>query len=82
MVCKKTVALGLGDNIDYEILLTTDAFQKIVSPLNISEDDIYDRESITTLKDIVSSILYFLKTGKGGEKQIKDISIINSFCID
>jgi len=79
MVCKKTVALGLGDNIDYEILLTADAFQKIVSPLNISEDDIYDRESITTLKDIVSSILYFLKTGKGGEKQIKDISVINSF---
>lgn len=79
MGCEKNIALGLGNNIDYEVLLTADVFQKIVTPLNISEHDIRQIEFITTEKELVSSILYFLKTGKGGEQRVKDISVINSF---
>jgi ADP-dependent phosphofructokinase/glucokinase len=74
-----SIALGLGDNIDYEIKLDKDIFEKLLHMYAIREQDIHNSDTIESIRNLVCSILYFMKTATGGERFVVSPGIIEKF---
>jgi len=74
-----SIALGLGDNIDYEIKPDKDIFEKLLHTYTIREKDIHNSDTIESMRDLICSILYFMKTAAGGERFVVSPGIIEEF---
>ena len=75
----KAIALGLGDNTDYELFFDCSILEAMAKSMDIHLADIRNVRQIKSSRDLVCSILYFMLTATGGERFIEDESIIERF---
>jgi ADP-dependent phosphofructokinase/glucokinase len=76
---KQRIALGFGNNIDYEIAWDSAALEALVVQYAIRADELDIHRAITSERDLVVSLLSFLKLGVGGERFIADPDVIETF---
>jgi ADP-dependent phosphofructokinase/glucokinase len=75
----KDIVLGLGDNIDYEIYLNSAILKKIIYENGIIGSEININKEINSPRDLLLSILGFLRQGAGGERLVPNVKIIEQF---
>ena len=76
---KAKFALGLGDNIDFEIAWNSQVFEKLITHYDIHDAELSANRDVDSERDLVISILSFLKSGNGGERFVASSSIIDQF---
>ena len=73
------VALGFGNNVDYEIVWDSDLIEYLCRQHCISGNDIHEYTVINNVRELLGSILFHLKTGSGKEVLVSDSGIIEEF---
>ncbi|MGD1815581.1 MAG: ADP-dependent glucokinase/phosphofructokinase [Pleomorphochaeta sp.] len=73
------IALGFGNNTDYEIIWDLEAILKLIKTFNLKDEEITFKKEVKTERDLLIAMLFFLKNNTGGEVNIKDTNIINNF---
>ena len=76
---KERIALGFGDNIDYEIVWNSKVIEKLINQYDIHDDELDVNRVVDCERDLVISILSFLKSGTGGERIVASSAIIEHF---
>lgn len=76
---KEKIILGLGNNIDYEILWDSGVIENMITLYGIRDSELSSDIGITSERELVVSILGFLKAGGGGERFVSSTDIIESF---
>ena len=75
----ESIALGFGNNVDYEIVWDADVFADLIVHYNICDAELTTHGVIDSERDLLVSILAFLKAAKGGERFVSASSIIEDF---
>lgn len=77
------IALGLGDNIDYEITWDSQVMEDLVLHYGIRAAELAEarpaHSEVHCERDLVVSILRFLQAGTGGERWVSSSDIIEQF---
>src|SRR5690606_3615479 len=68
-----------GNNIDYEIVWNSEVIEELITRYNIRNSELDVNRVITCERDLVISILSFLKLGSGGERFVSSSEIIEQF---
>jgi ADP-dependent phosphofructokinase/glucokinase len=76
---KERIALGFGDNIDYEIVWNSKVIETLISQYDIHHDELDINRVVNCERDLVISILSFLKSGTGGERIVSSSAILEHF---
>jgi ADP-dependent phosphofructokinase/glucokinase len=76
---KERIALGFGDNIDYEIVWNSKVIENLIIQYDIHNDELDINRVVNCERDLVISILSFLKSGTGGERFVSSSAIIEPF---
>jgi ADP-dependent phosphofructokinase/glucokinase len=76
---KEKIALGFGNNIDYEIVWDSRVFEDLIAQYDIYADELDINRVINCERDFVVSILSFLNVGHGGERFVASSAIIENF---
>lgn len=76
---KQKIALGFGNNIDYEIVWDSRVIEDLIAQYDIHHDELDVNRVISSERDLVISILSFLKAGCGGERFVASSDIIEQF---
>jgi len=76
---KEKIALGFGDDIDYEMVWNSEVIENLVVRYNIHSDELDINRVINDERDLVISILSFLKSGIGGERIVASSAILEQF---
>lgn len=75
------IVLGLGNNIDYEIVWDSQVLERLIIEFEIRDSEICTDIQIISIRDLVVSILGFLKSESGGERFVTSLEIILDFAI-
>ena len=73
------IALGFCNNVDYEIVWDAEILQELVSRYRIGADEPDTQVVIRSERDLVVSILGFMRTSQGGERFVGGSDIIERF---
>lgn len=73
------IALGFGDNVDYEIVWDAQVIETLIHHYRICTGEIAANRPIDSERDLVISILSFLQTGSGGERFVASSAILEQF---
>jgi ADP-dependent phosphofructokinase/glucokinase len=73
------IALGLGDNTDYEIVWDSKVLEALILQYGIRAGELSVDKTIASERDLVISILGFLQAGSGGERHVAASSIVEAF---
>lgn len=73
------IALGMGDNVDYEIVWDSAPLEELIVEFDVINVELDLRTEVCSERDLVVSILSFLKAGVGGERRVASPRIIESF---
>lgn len=73
------IALGFGNNIDYEIVWNSAVFERLVIRYGVRADELDVSPPITSERDLLVSILSFLKSGSGGERVVSSSAMLETF---
>jgi ADP-dependent phosphofructokinase/glucokinase len=73
------IALGLGDNTDYEIVWNSTVFENLIRRHGICAAELAIDKPITSERDLAISILGFLQAGTGGERHVAASAIVEEF---
>jgi ADP-dependent phosphofructokinase/glucokinase len=76
---KGKIVLGLGGTVDYEIYLEEDVINKLILDFKISNKELKNIESIDNMRDLLITVLNYIKSGKGGERFVKNSQLIIDF---
>jgi len=76
---KEKIALGFGNNIDYEIVWNATVLEDLIYQYNIRREELDLNRPINSERDLVISILSFLEVGCGGERFVSSSDIIEQF---
>ena len=76
---QERIALGFGNNVDYEIVWDSRIFENLIVQYNIRDDELDINKVIRSERDLVISILGFLKVSSGGERFVASSDIIERF---
>ena len=76
---KEKIILGLSNNIDYEIVWNSKAFEDRIIQYEIHNDELSKEIAVNSERDLVVSILGFLKDEVGGERYVSSPDIIEKF---
>jgi ADP-dependent phosphofructokinase/glucokinase len=76
---KERIALGFGNNIDYEIVWDTQVLEKLVARYAIQPTDIANKQPIRSERDLVISILGFAASASGGERIVASNALLEQF---
>ncbi len=76
---KESIALGFGDNIDYEIVWDSKVIETLIIHYDIHNTELDINKVVTSERDLVISILSFLKSGGGGERIVSSSEILEQF---
>jgi ADP-dependent phosphofructokinase/glucokinase len=76
---KQRIALGFGDNIDYEIVWNSRVIETLIIRYDIHNDELDINRVVNSERDLVISILGFLKVASGGERFVASSAIIEDF---
>jgi len=75
------IVLGFGNNIDYEIVWNSYVFEQLITTFSIKKSEICNKNPINSVRDLIISILGFLKSGTGGERFVAMPQIIEDFAV-
>lgn len=75
----KTIALGLGNNTDYELVWDSEAFETCIREYEIFKEDLIEKRRIFTEKDLVITLLQFLECERGGECIVENSEVTMQF---
>jgi ADP-dependent phosphofructokinase/glucokinase len=73
------IILGLNDNIDYEVVWNSEVIENLIITYGIHADELSINIPVNSERDLVISILSFLKSGSGGERFVASSDIIERF---
>lgn len=73
------IVLGLGNNTDYEIEWNSQVFEHLILEYGISDSELCPNTVIASIRDLLISILGFLKNETGGERFVTSPQIILDF---
>jgi ADP-dependent phosphofructokinase/glucokinase len=73
------IVLGLGDNIDYEIRWDSALLERLIRDAALTASEINRDIEINTPKDLLASILGFVREGSGGERFVRNPDLIEAF---
>ncbi|MCB0197462.1 MAG: hypothetical protein KDJ65_36280 [Anaerolineae bacterium] len=76
---KANIAVGFGNNIDYEIVLNSKAIEDLINRYDIRLAELDINTLIKSERDLVISILSFLQLSIGGERIVASSDIIEQF---
>ena len=76
---KEKIALGFGNNIDYEMIWNSGVFENLMIQYDIHEDELSTDIEVNSERNLVISILGFLKSSSGGERFVSSSDIIERF---
>jgi ADP-dependent phosphofructokinase/glucokinase len=76
---KEQIALGFGNNIDYEIVWDSKVIEKLIIQHGIHAEEVSATREVNCERDLVISILSFMKSGGGGERFVAASDIIEQF---
>jgi len=80
-VMSKAIALGFGNNIDYEISWNSKVMEELIIKYGITADEIGSINKIQNIRDLVLSILFFLKSATGKELFVENPDLIEEFSL-
>jgi ADP-dependent phosphofructokinase/glucokinase len=72
------VVLGLGGGVDYEIKLTSPTLEQLVDEHQIRNGELTSSAMVTNERDLVISILTYIKKGGGGERFVASSDALHS----
>ncbi len=73
------IVLGMGDNVDYEIEWRPGVYEQLIAQYGIRGEELSADHFIETERDMVLSILGFVKDGRGGERFVANPEVIEAF---
>ena len=73
------VVLGLGNCVDYELKLTAEVMEQLVADYGISAAELTSPATMTDERDLVVSILSYVKCGGGGEHFVASADALSTF---
>jgi ADP-dependent phosphofructokinase/glucokinase len=73
------VVLGLGGGVDYEIKLSSPVLEQLVDEYGIRDAELTSSAVVTNERELVSSILSYLKKGGGGEHFVASAECLSTF---
>ena len=73
------IALGFGDNTDYELVWDTNIIKELIQEFKITNSDIKQMPIIDNERDILIAMLYFLQHNIGGEGSVYDTKVLDKF---
>ena len=73
------IALGLGDNTDYEIIWNSQVLEDLIVRHSIRAAELAIDKPIASERDLVVAILGFLQAGTGGERHVAASAIVEEF---
>lgn len=73
------IALGFGNNIDYEIVWNSTVIEGLIRRHHIRASELTTSNPIDSERDLVISVLSFLQSGNGGERHVSSSAIIERF---
>ncbi|MGL4648841.1 MAG: ADP-dependent glucokinase/phosphofructokinase, partial [Caldilineaceae bacterium] len=76
---KQQIALGMGNNVDYEIVWDSTVLEALVARYAIGAEELASERPIVSERDLVISILRFVQAGVGGERTLVNSAIIEPF---
>jgi ADP-dependent phosphofructokinase/glucokinase len=76
---KEKIALGFSNNIDYEIAWDSKIFENLIMHYDIRDEELSMDVQVHGERDLVISILGFLKSGGGGERFVASPDILEQF---
>lgn len=71
--------IGLGGCLDSELVLDPDVLQELIDRLDLGTAEICQPERITTERELVISVLAYLREGVGGERYIESTRALLAF---
>ncbi len=72
----KSIVLGLGNCVDYEVVWDSETVERLVAENDILPHELTAEGRISSLRDLVISLLHYLQTGNGGEKFVSSRGIL------
>lgn len=76
---KKLIALGFGNNVDYELEWSSTVVEGLIRTWDIRDEEVGKPLCIKTERDLLLSILGFFKKSCGGERFVDNSAILESF---
>ena len=76
---EEKIALGFGNNIDYEIVWNSEVFEDLIVQYDIHDEELSMDIQVTCERDLGISILGFLKSDSGGERFVASSDILEQF---
>lgn len=73
------IALGFGNNTDYELIWDTNIIKRLIKEFNIYNSEIQQKFTIDNERDLLIGMLYLLKNNIGGECSVYDTKILDLF---
>jgi sugar/nucleoside kinase (ribokinase family) len=73
------VVLGLGGGLDYELTLSAPILEQLVGEYRIRDAEIASPGTVTNERELVVSILAYLRTGGGGEHFVASSAALHTF---
>jgi hypothetical protein len=73
------VVLGLGGGVDYELKLSAPIMEQLVTGYRIRDAELTSPGTVTTERELVISILTYLKMGRGGEHFVASPGCLSAF---
>ncbi len=73
------IALGFGNNIDYEIVWHAEVLEDLITRYKVRADELNTRSAIRTERDLIISILGFMTVSQGGERFVSNSAVIEHF---
>ena len=76
---KERIALGFCNNVDYEIVWNADVLEDLIRRYKIRGDELQLPGEIRSQRDLLISILGFMKVAAGGERFVTSSAVIERF---
>ncbi len=73
------IVLGLGNNTDYEISWDSRVFERLIGEFGVADSELRTDRTISSTRDLLISILGFLKSGTGGERFVSSPQTLEEF---
>lgn len=73
---EEKIALGFGNNIDYEIVWNSKVFENLIVQYDIHDEELSLDIQVNSERDLVISILSFLESGSGGERFVASSDLL------
>jgi ADP-dependent phosphofructokinase/glucokinase len=73
------VVLGLGGGVDYELELSSPTLEELVGEYRIRNAELTSSATVTDERDLVISILAYLRKGGGGEHFVASSAALHAF---